>query len=241
MTQQQIKAEQSRGELEIADYLAQHPDFFERHRNLLLRLRLPHEPSGATISLVERQIALLREQNEKLQRNLRELVAVAKQNDGLVEKIHRLGVGFVRESAREARLEQLETALREDFGAHRAVIVLFESDASPPGDRHFVRYANRDDAQLQPFKTFLSAARIRCGVLREKQQQYLFGEDGMLGSAAMVPLGGRASQGFLVIANRSKDYFKPSDQTDLLERLGELIATAILSEPVVTDERAASE
>ena len=239
--QQQIDAAAAPAESEIADYLTQHPDFFERHANLLVRLKLPHAPSGATISLVERQIALLRQQNDKLQRNLQDLVAVAKQNDGLVAKIHRLGLEFLRNPARATRFELLETALREDFGAHRAVIVLLENVATDKAD-HFVRYASRDDAQLQPFKTFLSAARIRCGLLREKQKQYLFGDDGsMLGSAAMVPLGTQGSQGFLVIGNRDKDYFKPSDQTDFLERLGDLVATAVISEAAFTDGRVASE
>jgi uncharacterized protein YigA (DUF484 family) len=203
-------------------------------------MRLPHAPSGATISLVERQISMLRQKNDKLQRNLKDLVAVAKQNDVIVANIHKLGLGFLRESSRAERIEQLETSLREDFGAHRAIVVLFEQ----PGDAghdSFVRYTSRDDAQLQPFSTFLNSGKTRCGLLREKQKQYLFGDEGdMLGSAAMVPLGERASRGFIVIGNRSKDHFNPSGQTDFLERLGELITTAITDEPTAS-ERAASE
>lgn len=238
--QQQIDAAETPAETDIADYLAKHPDFFERHAGLLVKMRLPHAPSGATISLVERQISLLRQQNDKLQRNLKDLVAVAKQNDIIVANIHKLGLAFLRETARSARFEQLETSLREDFGAHRALIVLFEPP-SDAGEDGFVRYANRDDAQLQPFKTFLNSGKTRCGLLREKQKLYLFGDEGsMLGSAAMVPLGERARRGFLVIGNRSKDHFNPSGQTDFLERLGELVTTAITFE-LPASERAASE
>jgi uncharacterized protein YigA (DUF484 family) len=231
MTQQQhIDADETPGESEIAQYLSKHPDFFERHASLLLRLRLPHAPSGATISLVERQIALLRQQNDKLQRNLKDLVAVARQNDLIVAKIHRLGLAFVRELSPDARIGQLETSLREDFGAHRAVIVLF--DAGPEDDfGGFVRHAQRSDAELQPFSAFLKSGKTRCGLLRERQKQYLFGSDGeLLQSAAMVPLGESASRGFLVIANRDKDHFNPGGRTDFLERLGELVTTAITGE-----------
>lgn len=242
MTQQQHReAADSPDESDIAQYLKKHPDFFERHGALLLKMRLPHAPSGATISLVERQISLLRQQNDKLQRNLKELVAVARQNDVIVANIHRLALAFLRETSRRARIEQLETSLREDFGAHRAIVVLFEA----PGDAghdSFVRYVNRDDADLSPFSTFLNAGTTRCGLLREKQKQYLFGDEGtMLGSAAMVPLGERAQRGFLVIGNRSKDHFNPSGQTDLLERLGELVTTAITSEPAASERVATSE
>ena len=225
--QQHVDVAEAPSEADIAEYLTQHPDFFERHTNLLLRMRLPHAPSGATISLVERQIALLRKQNDKLQRNLKDLVAVAKQNDQIVAKIHRLGISFLREFTREARIEQLETSLREDFGAHRAVMVLFEAGPADPGSG-FVRYASRDDSGLQPFNTFLRLAKTRCGVLRERQKRYLFGDDGVaLASAAMVPLGDLGERGFLVIANRDKDHFNPSGRTDFLERLGELVTIAL--------------
>lgn len=225
--QQQVDAAQEPNEAEIAAYLTKHPDFFERHTNLLIRMRLPHAPSGATISLVERQIALLRQQNDKLQRNLKDLVAVAKQNDQIVAKIHRLGVAFLREDSRGARIEQLETSLREDFGAHRAVMVLFD-EAADAADQGFVRCARRDDPALQPFSAFLKSAKTRCGLLRDRQKEYLFGAEGAaLASAAMVPLGKRGQRGFLVIGNRDKDHFNPSGRTDFLERLGELVTTAI--------------
>lgn len=243
MTQQQqqhSEAAQAPSESDIAEYLTNHPDFFERHSALLVKLRLPHVRSGATISLVERQIAMLREQNDKLQRNLRDLVAVARENDTIVAKIHKLGLAFLRDTSRAGRITELESVLREDFGAHRALIVLFEQPDSTTDDS-FVRYANRDDAQLQPFSTFLKSGNTRCGLLREKQRQFLFGEDGSpLKSAAMVPLGERAERGFLVIANRSKDHFNPSGQTDFLDRLGDLVTTAVTSEHSAR-ERAASE
>lgn len=227
MTQQQAGVAQTTNETEIADYLSRHPDFFERHNNLLIRMRLPHAPSGATISLVERQIALLRQQNDKLQRNLKDLVAVARQNDEIVAKIHRLGIAFLEAPTSSACIERLETSLREDFGAHRAVIVLFESSQGE-SESGFVRYTLRDDVRLAPFSTFLKSGKTRCGVLRERQKSFLFGDDGAaLASAAMVPLGDRGSRGFLVIGNRDKDHFNPSGRTDFLERLGELVTIAI--------------
>ena len=238
--QRQIESSSPPSETAIAEYLSTHPDFFERHASLLIKMRLPHEPSGATISLVERQIALLRTQNDKLQRNLKDLVAVARLNDTIVANIHKLGIAFLSEISRNARIEALETALREDFGAHRAVMILFEPGTDERHDS-FVRYTSRDDAQLQPFNTFLKSGNTRCGLLRDKQKQYLFGEDGgMLGSAAMVPLGERASRGFLVIANRSRDHFNPGGQTDFLDRLGDLVTTAVTCEQTER-ERAASE
>jgi uncharacterized protein YigA (DUF484 family) len=87
---------------------------------LVLALKLPHRAGGATISLVERQVSMLRQRNGQLERQLKDLVAVAKQNDVLVEKIHQLCLKLMRAPTLIQRLERLETGLREDFAAERA-------------------------------------------------------------------------------------------------------------------------
>ena len=60
----------------VHEYLSEHPDFFERHDDLLNSLRLPHV-TGGTVSLVERQVSMLRQKDLKLERRLRELLEVA--------------------------------------------------------------------------------------------------------------------------------------------------------------------
>ena len=74
--------EEQLSEQAVHDYLAAHPDFFERHSTLLSSLHLPHA-SGGAVSLVERQVSVLRQKELKLQRQLRELLNVARENDTL--------------------------------------------------------------------------------------------------------------------------------------------------------------
>ncbi len=73
------------------DYLAAHPDFFEHHATLLGTLHLPHA-TGGTVSLIERQISVLRQKNLKLEKKLQELIDVARANDLLAAKIHELAM-----------------------------------------------------------------------------------------------------------------------------------------------------
>ena len=81
----------------VADFLQTFPDFFERHSALLTKLRLPHvRDAGATVSLVERQVEVLRERNQSLERKLKELVDVARANDALADRIHRLSQRLIR-------------------------------------------------------------------------------------------------------------------------------------------------
>lgn len=233
MSQRKISAElnESFTEAEVADYLAKHPDFFERHTRLLIKLRLPHATDAAAVSLVERQVALLRKSNAELERQLKDLVAVAKVNDALVGKILQLSVSLLKDQSFAGRLQQLERSLREDFAAERAVLVLLD-DAARDHDigGGFVMRFRREDTTLKPFAAFLRSARPRCGILRDRQRSVLFERDGNeVGSAAMVPLGDGAKLGFLVIGNRDPHYFHPGMRVDFLGRLGELVAVAIES------------
>jgi uncharacterized protein YigA (DUF484 family) len=211
----------------IADYLKSHPDFFERHPTLVIGLKLPHRAGGASISLVERQVSLLRQRNSQLERQLKDLVAVAKQNDALVEKIHQLCLKLMRAPTLPARLAELETGLREDFAAERAVLVLFPDSPTEAVRDGFVRRMNADDADVRPFATFLRAAKPRCGPLRDRQKNIFDRDADEVSSAALVPLGPESRLGFLIIGSRDPDHFHPGKRMDFLARLGEVLAVAI--------------
>jgi uncharacterized protein YigA (DUF484 family) len=211
----------------IADHLKSHPDFFERHPGLVLGLKLPHRAGGASISLVERQVSLLRQRNAQLERQLKDLVAVAKQNDVLVEKIHQLCLKLMRAPTLPARLAELETGLREDFAAERAVLVLFPDAPAGAVRDGFVRRMNADDADVRPFATFLRAAKPRCGPLRDRQKNIFDRDADEVSSAALVPLGPESRLGFLIIGSRDPDHFHPGKRMDFLARLGEVLAVAI--------------
>ena len=60
----------------------------------LARLQLPHESGQGSVSLVERQLAVLREKNHKMSRRLNELMAVARSNHQLSDKVHRLALSL---------------------------------------------------------------------------------------------------------------------------------------------------
>jgi uncharacterized protein YigA (DUF484 family) len=231
MNQQESNSQhdESLTEHEVADYLRAHPAFFERHQPLLLRLKLPHETGAATISLVERQVAMLRQRNGELEHQLKELVVVAKANNTLVDNIHSLAIKLLRSTSTEELIDQLELSLREDFGAERAVLILFEEEARPDfTGRNFVKYFARTDDALKPFVTFLKSGRPRCGSLRDRQKELLFDREAdSVVSAAMVPLGTGPIHGFLTIGSKDANFFHPGQRVDFLARLGELVAVAL--------------
>src|ERR1017187_7826863 len=121
----------SLNDLNVAEYLQTYPDFFERNGTLLSKLRLPHlRDAGATVSLVERQVEVLRERNQSLERKLKELVDVARANDALADRIHRLSQRLIRARDLLETINAVETSLREDFDAMHSVLILFLEQAA---------------------------------------------------------------------------------------------------------------
>jgi hypothetical protein len=214
----------------VADYLHTHPDFFDRHPLTLAGLELPHR-TGSAVSLVERQVSMLRERNAQLERQFKDLVSVAKENDALVEKMHQLAARLLGANDAAGRLERLETTLREDFKADRAVLVLFDAAPAEALRDGFVKRLAVDDGTVRPFAAFLRGGRPRCGALRDRQKDVFDRDADSMLSAAFVPLGKDASSGFLVIGSRDADHFHPGQRIDFLARLGELVSVALGAEP----------
>jgi hypothetical protein len=211
----------------IAAYLQHNPDFFERHQALLARLRLPHVRGGSTISLVERQIEVLREKHASLEGKLAELVQVARGNDAIAEKLHRFTRRLLGAASRTEAIARIETSLREDFDAFHGVLVLIGESADSTEQR-FVRYIRTDDPNLKSFETLFASGKPRCGQARDSQREFLFGSDANdIGSIALVPLGERGAVGLLAIGSTDRDRFHPGMSTEFLARMGELIADSL--------------
>jgi hypothetical protein len=220
----------SAAEDQIAEHLIAHPEFFERHPGALARLRLPHQRGSAAISLVERQVLVLREKHAALEAKLHELIENGRASDAIAERVQRLARRLLRAREFGAVVGALETSLREDFGASRWVILV--TDASLPGavggSTPHLRLVPRSSPELKIFETFFESARPRSGQIRDTQREYLFGADGsQVGSTVLIPLGERASLGLLAIASHDTERYLPTMSTDFLVRIGELVTEAL--------------
>ncbi len=211
----------------VSAYLTKHPDFFERHEQLLASLQLPHARSGAAISLVERQVEVLREKHQAVERRLADLIAVARANDSLADRIHKLNRRLLRTSTRSTAVTEMEASLREDFGALQAVLVL--TGARGAGlEQRFVRALPEGDAKLAGFESLFASGKPRCGQVRDSQRDFLFGDNAVdVGSVALIPLGGKTPFGLLALASNDRERFHPGMSTEFLARMGELVGDAL--------------
>ncbi len=214
---------------EVHGYLEQNPDFFERHSALLGSLRLPHV-AGGTVSLVEKQVSVLRQKDLKLERQLKELLEVARANDTLAGKIHHLALQLLGAEDLTATLTAIEETLRTGFAADQSILILF-GDPEVFADVNVGRFflpVERDDDSVKAFDTFLNGSGPRCGQVRDAQRDFLFGrETDEVGSTAMIPLGPKSELGFLAVGSNDAERFHPGMSIDFLTRLGELVTEAL--------------
>jgi uncharacterized protein YigA (DUF484 family) len=218
----------------VARYLQQHPDYFERNQAVLAKLRLPHVRAGSTISLVERQVEVLRERQAEAEVKLADFVSVARANDALADKIHRFTRRLLRAASFDATLAEIEASLREDFDAFHSLLILVNMGAPlvTSSTERFLRLLSADDANLRSFEALFSSGKPRCGQVRDSQREFLFGAEAPeIGSVALVPLGetgdGRVPLGLLALGSHERSRFHPGMSTEFLARMGELIADAL--------------
>jgi uncharacterized protein YigA (DUF484 family) len=215
----------------VAEFLQNSPDFFERNAVLLAKLRLPHlRNEGSTVSLVERQIEVLRDRNQALERKLKELIDVARSNDALAERIHRLSQRLIRAHDLLQTVNAIETSLREDFDAMHVVLLLFtEAARALKSDAPlFLRTDSPDSPDMRTFESLLQSGKPRCGQIRDTQREFLFGADTVaIGSVALAPLGVKGNIGLLAIGASDAERFHPGMSTEFLSRISDLVAFAL--------------
>ncbi|MCB1641200.1 MAG: DUF484 family protein [Xanthomonadales bacterium] len=207
---------------DVADYLRQHPDFLSEHPDLALLLQAPRAEGGTT-QLASYQIEVLRDRNRALEHRLAELIAVAQDNEAVLRRLHLLALRLLRIRDWAGGVLAVTASLAEDFRAEEMRLLLIDTPALPPAP--WLLSVRADDPSLPIFDEVRGSGRAACGRLRREQLQRLFGEAAPgIASAALLPLG---NIGLLGIGSSDADRFHPGMGTDLLDRMGELIGTAL--------------
>lgn len=204
----------------VADYLRDHPDFFEQHPDLLAEISLPHA-SGEAISLIERQVGVLRERNTDLQDRLSGLMETARDNDRLFDKTKRLVLSLLDVKTLPEIIEALYESLSSDFQvSHYNLLLLGDEQALPPSQAKVVGIDEANDR----IGTLLRTNRTICGVLRTEELQVLFGERaGEVGSAAVIPLSHGQTFGVLALGHTDSQYYRSSMGTLYLSYIADIL------------------
>ena len=203
----------------IAKYLESHPDFFQRHADLLATIQVPHGAGAA--SLIERQVAILREKSRDLEEQLNGLIRTARGNEQIVTRLQRFTLELMRADGLDDVIATCQEVLREDFNADFVTLKIIGGDDT----MHFVDPNNKN---LKSFNNLFKSKRPVCGRLNEEQQTFIFDKNtDLVNSTALVPLFGADNLGILALGSTDESRFHPGMGTVFISHLGELISTSI--------------
>lgn len=220
-----LKKSDTTSEEQVVDYLRQHPDFFTHQDALLSVLRVPHQQSG-TISLVERQTALLREQNRNLKAQLDSLVEAARSSDLQFEKVRRLVINLLEAHNLEEAEVAIEEGMCQEFNGDDIQLILV-GDA-----KHYkannLRVINPSSGIPTKVEKLINSDWSVCGSLDDDVRSFIFPDNAdKVQSAAVVPLNKGSVQGVLAIGSYQANYFHSSMGTLFLNYIGEVLSRAI--------------
>ncbi|MDR2308910.1 MAG: DUF484 family protein [Paucimonas sp.] len=206
----------------VVAYLRAHPTFFAEHDELLIEQRIPHQ-RGDSVSLVERQLTLLRERNIEIRHRLSQLMDVARDNDRLFDKTRRLILDLLDAGSLEDVVIAVEDSLRQEFQVPFVSLILFGENAAPVG-----RWVSGAEAQ-QAIGGLIGGGKTISGSLREHELAFLFGdqEHKEVGSSAIATLEHQGLHGVLAIGSRDPQHYKSSVGTLFLSYIAEVLGRVV--------------
>jgi uncharacterized protein YigA (DUF484 family) len=204
----------------VREFLRGNPDFLDKNTDILETMVLPHN-SGKAISLVERQVGVMRDRNSEMRSRLDNMLQTAKENDLLFEKTKRLVLNLLEAKTLGALVEAVYDSLGKDYGIEFYSLTLFGDEKKL--SRTMAQIASTEKAN-ERVGTLIGANRAVCGILREDEMMFLFGERGrQVGSVAAVPLRYDSLYGILAVGNRDPNFYKSSMGTLFLSYIAEIL------------------
>lgn len=221
----QLTAEQ------VADYLREHVDFFDLHPDVLARMALRHLQAGKTISLIERQIDVLREKNRVFERRIAELVRTAQDNNTIFDRLQAM-VRQVLLARDDAALPAIiEAAVRDGFAVPQVALRLWRPDAAEPPEPRWAAIAAMQPVDAAVVEQTVSLAVPYCGASDGWHAAGLLSEGGAeTRSIALVPLRAGASPrpfGLLALGSADAGRFSSELGVAFLLRIGEVASAAL--------------
>lgn len=210
----------------VSRFLSDNPEFFTTHPEILVDITVPHPQSGQAVSLIERQVGVLRDHNRQLERQLRELISNAKENEVITRRLHGFARHLLEASDIDALLEVATTQVKEAFYLDATSVRIGSHD---PVEGRAPVWVKADNEQLTQLALLVAGGEPVCGsFLDEAQLQFLFGDaHDNIKSCALVPLKFDGIGGVYCLGSQDPHRFDQEMATDYLARLGELIASAL--------------
>ncbi len=202
----------------VREYLVDNDSFLQRNPDLLDILHVPHA-SGSAVSLVEKQVAVLREKNVEMRHRLKALTNTARDNDKLFENTRRLILRLLEAESLQALYQAFSESMATDFSVEYSSMILFGDYGEVDSD---TRVESAGKAR-EKIGALLKSGKPICGALRDEELSYLFPSSGNVGSAAMIPLDGEAKLGLIAVGSSDANCYNSTVGTLFLSQVADVV------------------
>lgn len=233
----------------VLRFLRTNPEFFVNNQDILPRLHIPHE-SGKAVSLIEKQVCVLRGKCGTLESSLRDLISVARENESLHQRLHLLIQDIISARSLGRIVDLTRSSLQENFNADDVHLLLFASEPRKRATRKRANTASadgtgaktttrvrkqkpiegtyivpHDDRALELFSGLFASAETICGLPGEEHLASLVGQDyANIASAALIPLQHERPLGVIMLTSRDESRFASGKGVMFLNHLGQLLS-----------------
>ena len=212
---------------DIANYLANTPDFFGRHSELLAAVHLTSPHSHRAVSLQERQAEMLREKIKALEHRLMDMVRHGNENVIIADRLQRWARNLLQVRSGRSLPATIAAEIANQFMVPQVAIKVWSVD-SRYGQEAFAEGVSEDA------KSFASSlTQPYCGVNSGFEAVNWLADSATALSLALIPLRDGAVNtaepafGMLVLASPDPQRFQSGMGTDFLERIAELASAAL--------------
>ena len=211
----------------VLKFLTRNPDFFNQHSDVLPRLAIPHH-TGQAVSLIEKQVSVLRNKCCTLENSLRDLINVARENEQLHQRLHRLIQDIITASSLDDVVSLTKDNLLTNFSADDVKVVLVTPDGAEKSETTDYIQLTESDPGLALFNDIYKRGETRCGELGDAQKQLIFGASAQdVASAAVIPLVHDRKLGLVVLGSKDETRFAIGKGVMFLNQLGEVLSRRI--------------
>ena len=212
---------------DIANYLANTPDFFARHSELLAAVHFTSPHSHRTVSLQERQAEMLREKIKALEHRLMDMVRHGNENVIIADRLQRWARNLLQVRSGRALPASIAAEIENQFMVPQVAIKVWDVDSRYGSEA----FADGVSADARSFASSLTQP--YCGVNSGFEAVNWLADSATALSLALIPLRDGAVKtaapafGMLVLASPDPQRFQSGMGTDFLERIAELASAAL--------------
>lgn len=223
LVEQPVKGEQRKDiESWIANYLSRNPAFFVDRESLLENLSLTHPETGEAVSLVHRQLSVLRDKKTDFENKVNLYLDHANLNTQIFSKIQQFTADLMRAKSDQEAVDIIYRQMQLLFSVDETSIHSF---VLPYKSVDGIKQLGMSQRWAQALASTVRPNRPLCGQVDAEWRNGLFYQHKNVASMCIIPLGEKSVWGLVALG--SLDLKFNDDDTLFLKFLGSMITAKL--------------